>query len=61
LGLVFFALRVGEVGSFVGVDGETELAFKGAQMVRHKVRVFGEVDGFHGEFGETFATHYVGV
>ena len=39
--LVPFALRVGKVVALVVVQGETQLALEGADMVPHDVRVLG--------------------
>lgn len=48
VGLVLFALRVGEVGAIILVHGQAEPAFKCADVVFEKVRVFVEVDCFQG-------------
>lgn len=37
--LMLFALRVREVGAFVGVQRETETAFKGAKMIAQDIRI----------------------
>jgi hypothetical protein len=43
-------LSVGEVGSIILVNCETEPALEGADVVLEEVRVFVEVDSFEGEF-----------
>lgn len=53
-------LGVGEVGTIVLVDGETESAFEGSDVVFEEVGVFVEVYGFEGEFSQTFASVGVG-
>lgn len=57
---MFFTLGVGEVGAVVLVNSEAETAFKGADVVFEKVRVFVQVDGFEGEFAQSFAAVGVG-
>ena len=52
-------LCVREIGAVVLVDREAEAAFEGADVVLEEVGVFVEVDGFEGEFAESFAA--VGV
>jgi hypothetical protein len=42
--LVLFALRVGQVGTVILVDCETETALEAADVVLEEVRVFVEVD-----------------
>ena len=50
------ALSMSQVGAVILVDGEAETAFEGADMVFEEVGVFVEVDGFEGEFAESFAS-----
>jgi len=50
------ALGVGEVGAIVLVDGETESTFEGSDVVLEEVGVFVKIDGFEGEFAETFSS-----
>lgn len=54
------ALRVGEVGAIVLVDGETEAALEGADVVLEEVGILVEVDGFEGEFAQTLPSVGVG-
>ena len=54
------ALGVGEVGAVILVDCEAETAFEGADMVFEEVGVFVEIDGFEGEFAQSFAAVGVG-
>lgn len=51
---MFSPLRMCEIGAIVLVHGEAEPAFKGADVVFEKVRVFVQVDGLEGELPETF-------
>lgn len=53
-------LRVGEVGTIVLMYCEAEPAFEGADMVLEEVGVFVEIDGFEGEFAESFSAVGVG-
>jgi hypothetical protein len=50
------ALGMGEVGTVILVDCQTETTFEGADVVLEKVRVFVEIDGFKGEFAQALAT-----
>ena len=59
VGLVLAALRVGEVGAVILVDGQTEAALEAADVVLEKVGVFFEVDCFQRELPQTLAA--VGV
>jgi hypothetical protein len=54
------ALGVGEVGAIVLVDCETESTFEGSDVVLEEVGVFIKIDGFEGEFAETFSSVCVG-
>ncbi len=54
------ALGVCKVGAIVLVDGETETAFERANVVFEEVGVFVQIDGFEGEFAETFTSVGVG-
>jgi hypothetical protein len=42
---VFFALRVREVRSLIGVQSKTQLAFIRPEVVAHKIRVLVEING----------------
>jgi hypothetical protein len=50
------ALGVCEVRAIVLVDGETESAFEGSDVVLEEVGVFIKVDSLEGEFAETFSS-----
>ena len=54
------ALSVGEVGAVVLMNCEAESAFEAADVIFEEVGVFVQVDGFEGEFSETFATVGIG-
>jgi hypothetical protein len=53
------ALSVREIGAIVLVDCQTQATFEAADVVLEDVGIFVQVDGFEGEFAESFAT--VGV
>ena len=57
--LMLASLGMCEIGAVVLVYGQTESTFEAADVVFENVGVFVQVDGFEGEFAETFAT--VGV
>jgi hypothetical protein len=54
-------LGVREVGAIVLVDGETETAFVGADVILEEEGVFAEVDGLHGELAQALAPVGVGA
>jgi hypothetical protein len=54
--LMFPPLGVREVRAVILVDGQAEAALEAADVVLEEVRVFVEVDGFEGEFAESFAS-----
>ena len=56
---MFAALCVSEIGAIVLVYCEAETALEGADVIFEEVGVFVEIDGFEGEFAESFAA--VGV
>jgi signal recognition particle receptor subunit beta len=55
------ALRVGEVGAIVLVDGQTEAALEGAYMVFEKVGVLIKVNRLESEFSKPFSSVRVGA
>ena len=50
------ALSMSKVGAIVLVDGQTEPAFKGTDVVFEEVGVFVQIDGFKGELAETLSS-----
>ncbi len=58
---MFFALRVGEVGAFIGVQSQAESAFERAEMVAEDVRILGQVYGLQGKFPQTLTAVDVGL
>ena len=55
IGLMLFALRVGQVAALVVVQRQAELTLVRAEMVFHKVRILVQVDRFKGELAEPLA------
>ena len=53
-------LGVGEIGAIILVHRETETAFEGADVILEEVGVLVQVDGFEGEFAESFSSVGVG-
>lgn len=53
-------LCVSEIGAIVLVYCKAEPTFEGADMVLEEVGVFVEIDGFEGEFAETFSAVGIG-
>ena len=53
-------LCVGEIGAIVLMYRQAEPALERADVVLEEVRVFVKVDGFEGEFAETFSAVSVG-
>ena len=58
--LMLLALRVGQVAAFVVVQGQTEFAFIGAQMVLHEIWILVQVNRLQGELPETLPTVSIG-
>lgn len=54
------ALCVSEIGAIILMYCETEPTLKGADVVLEEVGVFVQIDGFEGEFAETFSAVGVG-
>ena len=52
---------MGQVGGLVVVEGETEFAFVGTQMISHEVGVLLKVDGLGGQGGQPLTTIPVGL
>lgn len=54
------SLSVGEIGAIVLMDGETEAAFKTANVIFEKVGVLVEIDVLKGEFSQALAAVGIG-
>lgn len=52
--LMLLALRVGQVAALVVVQGQTEFAFVGAEVVLHEVRILVQVDCLQGQLPQPF-------
>uniref|UniRef100_A0A7E4VKC0 Secreted protein n=1 Tax=Panagrellus redivivus TaxID=6233 RepID=A0A7E4VKC0_PANRE len=51
---MLLALGMGQVGSFVGVERETKLAFIASEMIPHKIGIFVDVYRLQGQQSQTF-------
>lgn len=58
---MLFSLGVSEIAALIGVQSQTKSAFVCADVISHEVGIFGDIDGFEGQFAKSLSPFDVGV